>query len=416
MLWLARQQETDLLVLALVGLAWVVRDLHFHVTRPPFDPFWFAAISRESIYVVVPLTFVYCLDFARMPNVRRWQMTIAAVAVCNMVLRLLLLANGYYPMLASAMLLVMGLAMVAVLLVTARQRDGLEQWLIFGVVVLNLGFAVHDLGRVFEVRWWDGLGFFMQPFAGLSLFSVFFISMGRRYVAALAVTESLNQRLEQGIATARADLAESENRRRALEVTRALESERERLMREMHDGIGANLVAAVAVAEHQGQPASTIATLRRALADLKLTVDSLEPVEGDLVLLLASLRHRIAGDMAAAGLAVEWQVAACPPLNWLDATNALHLLRLFQEAISNAIQHSSATCISIGCAAHDRAGRAGVLAWVADNGLGFVMDAPSQGRGLPQMHQRATSLHGSLACRSHLGAGTRLELWLPVVR
>lgn len=78
-------------------------------------------------------------------------------------------------------------------------------------------------------------------------------------------------------------------------------------------------------------------------------MDSLEPVEGDLVALIGNLRHRMAGDLSDAGIACKWNAEPCCPLSWLDATNALHVLRIFQEAIGNVLSHSNATEIHIGC-------------------------------------------------------------------
>ncbi|OYQ35054.1 hypothetical protein CHU93_01980 [Sandarakinorhabdus cyanobacteriorum] len=413
LLWRARRRQPELLLLVVVGLGWWLRSLHFHVTRPPIDTGLFAAISRESIFIVVPVTFCYCLEFARLPQARRWQLGLLAAGFAGLVLRQILIGLGQADLPSALLLILMGLGTAGLLLWSAWQRRGPDQALIIAVVALNTGFAVHDLGRIHLLHWWEGAGFFFQPFAGLSLFAAFFISLGRQFVAALTATEGMNLALERAVASARADLAASEERRRALEVERAIEGERERLMREMHDGIGANLVAAVAVAERQGQPPGTIAPLRRALADLKLTVDSLEPVDGDMVALLASLRHRIASDLAAAGIAVDWQVAPCPALAWLDAANALHVLRLFQEAISNAIQHSGAQRIAIGCAPRVHQGQPGIAAWVADDGRGFALSAAT-GRGLAHMHGRAAALHGQLTIATT--AGTNISLWLPLAR
>jgi uncharacterized protein involved in exopolysaccharide biosynthesis len=67
-----------------------------------------------------------------------------------------------------------------------------------------------------------------------------------------------NVTLEQRIAETRAELEASEAARQQLVVSHALAGERERLMQEMHDGIGSNLITALAVARQQKQPVSTI--------------------------------------------------------------------------------------------------------------------------------------------------------------
>ncbi|MEH6701596.1 hypothetical protein [Parasphingorhabdus sp.] len=54
-----------------------------------------------------------------------------------------------------------------------------------------------------------------------------------------------------------------------------------------------SVVTALAVARKRNDPASTITTLQKAIGDLKITVDSLAPIEGDVITLLANLRHRM---------------------------------------------------------------------------------------------------------------------------
>lgn len=53
--------------------------------------------------------------------------------------------------------------------------------------------------------------------------------------------------------------------------------------------------------------------------------------------------HRMAGNLADAGIVYKWNVESCGMLPWLDAANALPVLRIFQEAIGNALTHSGTT-------------------------------------------------------------------------
>jgi signal transduction histidine kinase len=186
-------------------------------------------------------------------------------------------------------------------------------------------------------------------------------------------------------------------------------------MQEMHDGIGSNLATALAVARKQNQSSTTVTALRRAMGDLKLTVDSLEPVGGDLVSLLGNLRHRMARDLADAGITCKWEVEHCKPLDWLDATSALHVLRIHNELISNVLTHSNATAMRIGCVESDQDGVTGISTYVADDGDGFDVDAETSGKGLANIKGRAHSLYGKLDYTSRPGEGTIVTLWLPYI-
>ena len=256
------------------------------------------------------------------------------------------------------------------------------------------------------------LGVFNAPFIAMA----FILSFGKRTLDALTALGEANTVLEARMSEVRAELSESEAQRRKLVVSQAISSEGARLMQEMHDGIGSNLTTALAVAHKQSHPPSTVKALKPALGDLKLTVDSLEPVDGDLVALIGNLRHRMSRDLEDANMTCKWHVEDCAPLTWLDATNALHVLRIHNEAISNVLAHSKATEIRIGCAPQTRDGRAGIATYVADNGVGFDQIRSQAGKGLANMAARAHSLHGSLACVSTPGEGTTVRLWLPYDR
>jgi len=309
------------------------------------------------------------------------------------------------------------IALAAGVALAAWRRSGSREQLAMGLILAGLVAAAgHDFGRLWYVGAWNGLGLDLQPYEGFVLAVACLGSFGRRAAGAFASLRRLNAELEARVIEARRDLAASEAARRELEVADAIKAERERLLREIHDGIGSNLVTALRVAEQQGQPVATIRTLRPALSDLKITVDSLEPVDGDLVALLGNLRHRIEPDLREAGLRSRWKVTDCRPLPWLDAANALHVLRVVQEAVGNVLAHACADEIELGCFEDCRDGEPGLTTYVADNGVGLGSERPAAGRGMANMQARARALHGQLDCAPCEGGGVRVTVWLPFTR
>jgi signal transduction histidine kinase len=151
---------------------------------------------------------------------------------------------------------------------------------------------------------------------------------------------------------------------------------------------------------------------------LKLTLDSLEPVEADLLLLLATLRYRLAPRLEGTGVSLRWEVQELPALQWLDPSSALHILRIVQESIANILRHTRATEIRVGTSV---AG-AGVQVTIEDNGQGFdVQRATSSGlpatagRGLQNQRRRALAIGATVSWESR-STGTRFVLWLPLDR
>ena len=256
--------------------------------------------------------------------------------------------------------------------------------------------------------------FQLEPFGGLLLFLAFGFALGRRVLVALQTVEDVNLILAQRVRAATERLQLSENERRRLEVANAIDGERERMMREIHDGIGSSLITTLAIAQRENQSANTIATLKRSILDLRIGVDSLEPANGDVVMLLASLRHRVERELGDAGLVFVWKTMSAPPLTWLDAVGALHILRIMQEAVGNILAHAHASLVEVDCVASDQDGQRGVLVTIADNGCGFARGGP-EGRGLLNIAARADALNARFTCESVIGTGTKLFLWLPLI-
>jgi signal transduction histidine kinase len=416
-LWRWRREEPELLFLGVSGIFWFLRNYQFFAGRA-YEPFaLFRFLSDVSVFIAGGAMLCYCVLHLRLPN--RW-FVVKYISTAS-----ILTAIGFTSLwgIPKAQVSAIGLAILAVVPIIfylgrswAHVPKGGAWPMLFVVCVLVL-FSAHDMGRMPNIRWWEGFGFLMQPFAGIVLFFVFLMVTGRRLAVALSQVERANVELEASVAKARAELAASEEARREIEVERAIDSERARLMREMHDGIGSNLVTALAIAQKSKESPRTIATLQRALSDLKITVDSLAPVDGDLVALLANLRHRMQPDLAEAGLKSIWNAEECPPLIWLDAPNALHMLRIIQEAIGNILTHAKASELKIGCEPSEWEGHAGVEIELTDNGIGFdPVVARKRNHGLDNMHQRARMLGGRLSISAAPGTGATLRLWLPVER
>lgn len=411
LLWLGRRQEVELLFLSLSAALWFLRNYQYFAEVTPFDIRWFNAATVYATYFAAAATCAYYASFIKLPHRKR---IIAGLFIMGIPLSLVhaLFSLSNFILYVPATLMALGIGLAG--LHDLRRNRSIEHVILVPFMLLMPILSVHDFIVSRAGGGWNASDFYLAVFNGFIYCTAFLISFGLRALDAFTGLASANATLEQRIAETRAELVSSEIARQKLVVDNAIAGERERLMQEMHDGIGTNLIAALAVARQENQPASTIRTIRRALGDLKITVDSLEPVEGDLVALIGNLRHRMAGDLQDAGISCKWEVQPCAMLPWLDATNALHVLRIFQEAIGNALAHSGATEIRIGCAEAMRDGSMGIAAYVADNGRGFDQNAPSvTGKGLSNIRARARALRGRVHYESALGSGSAMTLWLP---
>lgn len=299
------------------------------------------------------------------------------------------------------------------------------------LAVVVLAFVLHDLLLAAGVRVPPAL--ILLPYAGAIIALWGGVRVVERLSTALAYSAALNRDLERRVDERGAEIARSYEQIRNLERARLLQRERERLMRDVHDGIGSQLTSTLALVEGSRVSPEEIAdALRDALDDMRLLIAPLGPTADDLLTLLATWRARIERRLERRGLAFDWQVADLPPLPWLGPRDALNVLRIVQEAVTNIVKHAHATTIVVRTARQaGRDGAAGVLVEIGDDGSGLAPDrdrpaAPPDGTsdgdgdrrprfGLGNMASRASELGGTIEVGS-AERGTRVALWLPVER
>ncbi|MFA6016418.1 MAG: sensor histidine kinase [Gallionellaceae bacterium] len=287
----------------------------------------------------------------------------------------------------------------------SREAQLLVSWMLVALL-----FGVHDgLYRKYQL---NIEGFYLAPYATVGLFVIMMVIMYRRYVGAIGEVERVNASLAQRLQTREAELAEIHERLREIGHRQTLSQERQRLVQDMHDGLGSSLVSALRVVEHGRMGEAEVAqVLKGCIDDLKLAIDSMEPVDADLLLLLATLRFRLGPRLISTGITLLWQVENVPPLDWLDPKNALHILRILQEAFTNIIKHTHATEIRVATGVESDY----VMVKVTDNGQGFAVQSAlkSGGKGLSNQMRRAEAIGAEIKWVSN-NTGTSVTLRLPI--
>lgn len=207
---------------------------------------------------------------------------------------------------------------------------------------------------------------------------------------------------------------EIEEKSRALESEtrrRTLAEERQRLVRDMHDGVGGQLVSLlVRVRGGRLSQDEIESELRTGLQDLRLIVDSMDSAGSSLENALKQFRDRAEPQVEAAGMALVWEQARQVDVEVSEPRVILNIFRWLQEALSNALRHSGASVITI--AVEPRRSRLRIS--VSDDGIGLSAEraAASAGRGMANMKARAAELGGQFLIEPIPPKGTRLVLEL----
>ncbi|MFN4198964.1 MAG: sensor histidine kinase, partial [Flavobacterium sp.] len=90
----------------------------------------------------------------------------------------------------------------------------------------------------------------------------------------------------------------------------------------------------------------------------------------------------------------------------ISGSQAIHIHRILQEAIHNAVKHASAQNIHVTVTEQHR----NVLLQISDDGVGMEPNKTHEGNGIANMKKRAEVLGGKLDIRSEKGKGTVIEL------
>jgi signal transduction histidine kinase len=207
-----------------------------------------------------------------------------------------------------------------------------------------------------------------------------------------------------------AEVRRSHARQLAVQQREAALNERARMMSDLHDGFGAQLIGSLRQLEGGTLGVDgAIAALRECIDDLRLTVDAHEPAARNLATLLGMLRYRMQPRLRAPGLQLNWKLEELPESATLSPAQSLDLLRIVQQGIVNVLQHAQARQLDI---VARRLPRQLEIA-VEDDGKGLdPMAAVRNGRGIASMQKRAARLGAELLLESRDGGGTALRLRL----
>jgi signal transduction histidine kinase len=416
-IWFRRRSESVYLLIFALGALNYIHGLEYSVGLYPLpiSDGWFQWLESNSEVWWITLTLFLTVQYGG-GGFFRSRLLIGALAALFTIITLLIRADiGFLkaalPLMWTAVLVATAVATVIAWLSYARapSREGL---LFSSFMTLILPAGVHDIAmsrfiigpeHIFWVPWLSVL----QTI--LVLYVILY-----RYLRALDLAQRSESELALRLARREHELSDTYLKLRESQQREVLIAERQRLMRDMHDGVGSLLIGALSAVEGgRASAPDTALILRECIDDLKLTIDSLEPVESDLLLLLATVRYRLQPRFEKAGVKLNWQVDDVPTLPSLQPDQALHILRMAQEIFTNVLKHAKASAITVSVKAESRT----LIIAFEDDGVGFQPHAerPSvvSRRGLLNLKARAAAIGGEIAWSSNPGK-TRFELRLPL--
>lgn len=397
-----RQLVYALYVLHVAGLLlWFSID-----TRLATHHFWPGSPVAELVgtHVALPLMFCFSLAFShcfldlreQSPRFSR-ALSAAGFAMLAAALWALLVdyGSGAWGFICSAIA-------ICLLLVAA----GIHQW-----------WRGYRAARWYTVAW---SGFLLGSIVATGVFAGWLpahpLLEHAQRIGGVAETALLSLALAARIR--RADYARRAAEERAAhqeaEHARALSAERERMIQDFHDGAGHKLVTLIRWVEQEPPGRLALLTgLRDIHAEIRMTVFGLNPQASSVGIVFGRLRDQIGPRLEEGDIHLDWAVDPATAGMREDPGRLLEIIRITQEAVTNAIKHAEPSTLRIQVGVRGVAGNSVLHVNVFDDGKGFAGDAQDGGLGLHSMQRRAARLGAAIEVASQPGEGTRVMLTVP---
>jgi len=266
-----------------------------------------------------------------------------------------------------------------------------------------------DIVVLSQPSWWT-----LQRLLGLVGVLLFALTLTSVWIT------QLRQQVDQRTAQLHREIREREQAERL----RALEAERARIARDLHDDLGSSLAEIAMLSKTRPLPrdsdpgSSTVFDLiaeraRRLIAALDVIVWAVDPEENSLQSLADYFNGFVDEYLSHQGIVCRFDIPVEFPEISLDGNLRHDLFLAVKEALHNIVRHAQASEVQFGMTL-----AGGVLEIViADNGKGFETTVEHDGHGVKNLSDRLEKLGGTCRIESQTGAGTtvRFQLSLPTL-
>jgi signal transduction histidine kinase len=370
----------------LTSLANALANSGSFMARPPIDWQWFSWLVFSSRFVSGHLLILMFASFFEKltPRVRSSVLIYSLLSVAAIGLSgssRFLVTILYVPLLLSVLLMP---GLMAYWTWKTRQPMQILATAMMGLITVA---SSYDWFRFTGDAAFVGMYLIPYAYGGVLLL------FGGMLLALLAFnlieSQALSNKLEARVLERTADLNVLHASLLITEAERSRTQEREGLIQDIHDGFGSQLVITkMMIEQNKLSQVRLVQLLQESIADLYLVVDTLGSSGNSLPNALVDFRFRTEPRLAGAQLQVHWnlQVEQAPEIS---QKLILQILRVVQEALNNALKHSSAANIWLDAIYDPLACQLTVT--VADDGVGFNAE-PVRGRGHKNMMARARSI------------------------
>ncbi len=200
--------------------------------------------------------------------------------------------------------------------------------------------------------------------------------------------------------------AKWEEEKNLLHLRQKHQEEKQRISQDLHDNVGSRLTVLIHQLDATGDAPDLHLAARETLQDLRQAVWLIREESLDARRLVQRLQNQFG---RIRDPKMDWEVkidydAPLPP------HLAMHMLRVVQELINNALKHANAQRIQVQLAFDQKQMRASI----SDNGRGMEPNQMQSGGGLDGLNERILNVGGTFSWESQVGKGSSFEVLLPI--
>ena len=401
LIWWRRREERLYALFGLAILLWGARSLNLVIETLPV-PLWalwrLVYHSATGGFILVLMVFLLHLARLRLPRVERFLWFYWLLGPVGFVL------SGGSEMVVgrywSGGLIPICLALFGVGVWHALRQRTVELVAFSVALTLAVVAGIHDflvtssaplLGVIAPQS--AAHRVFLLHYAGDLVLLVMGGILTARFIQALGALAQLNRTLETRVAEREQALTQQFAQVRALERQHAADEERQRIMRDLHDGLGSQLFVTLSrVQAGEVDRDGIVQALGDCISDMRLTFDAMSPDDNDFLMAWGNFRYRWERQLREAQVASVWAVDSDSAVIEAAPHAGLQLLRIAQEGLTNVLKHAQARQVMVRL---DKQGHC-LRMTIADDGQGMGILASGAGRGLPNMRARAQRLGARL--------------------
>jgi signal transduction histidine kinase len=203
----------------------------------------------------------------------------------------------------------------------------------------------------------------------------------------------------------------------------ALDTERLRISRDIHDNVGSRLTEIILLSELARRDQTNASELemhvgrlsnvaREVVRDLDEIVWAVNPKNDYLDNLADYIFEYVENFLGLTSIRFRMAIAEDVPHQPLSSVARHNLFLVIKEALNNVVKHSAATEVWVRAKTEQ-----GILTFeIEDNGKGFEPPHDGLGNGLGNMKKRMKEAGGSFCLKSCCGNGTRIRVSVPLCR